>query len=92
MAQTQAEYGAIAGRVSEPSGRPLAGATVMIAGDSPSHHDIAALTTADGGFRFADLVPGDYTILVNAEGFPLQQRRVAVAAGETTRLEVTLGT
>jgi phage gp45-like len=68
------------------SGAPVAGAAVMIAGDSPSHLDIAAVTSASGEYRFAGLLPGDYAIEVNA-GDRLHTRRVAVTDTGAARLD-----
>jgi hypothetical protein len=73
--------GTILGRVTTVDGEPVVDAAVMIGGTSPSHFDIAALTNEQGEYRFADLVPGDYTLVVNVEGYPLQSVRVEVEAG-----------
>jgi hypothetical protein len=81
----------ITGTVTDPRGAPVAGAAVMFTGASPSHRDVAAVTDAQGGFRFGGLPPGRYTVLVNATGFGPQQWPVTVEAGATARLDVVLG-
>jgi hypothetical protein len=82
--------GAIAGTVNDPSQEPLAGAVVMIAGDSPAHLDIAALTDASGRYRFDNLQPGLYTLLVNAAEYPPQSGRIMVKANQIARLDFDL--
>src|SRR5262245_4285628 len=66
----------IAGTVTDRRGNPVAGAAVMITGDSPSHRDVAAVTDGQGRYRFAGLTPGHYTLLVNAAGSGPEQRSV----------------
>ncbi len=82
--------GEIVGRVTDARGEPVVGASALITGDSPQHIDIGAETSADGAYRFDDLVPGEYTILVNAEGHVSQTGRVQVEAGAVARLHISL--
>jgi Carboxypeptidase regulatory-like domain len=78
--------GAIAGRISMPSGTAAVGARVMIGGDSPTHVDIAAVTGPSGEYRFDGLTPGNYEIQVNVRD-RLQVQRVQVSAGDVARLD-----
>jgi hypothetical protein len=85
--------GKIKGQVSAvraAGNQPVAGAVVLIAGDSPSHRDIAALTDLQGTYQFDDLAPGQYTLLVNAEGHPPQTGQVEVEADQVARLDILL--
>ncbi|MGW8318973.1 MAG: carboxypeptidase-like regulatory domain-containing protein [Candidatus Promineifilaceae bacterium] len=82
--------GAIAGTVNGPSQEPLAGAVVMISGDSPAHLDIAALTDAAGRYRFDNLQPGLYNLLVNAADYRSQSGQVMVEANQIARLDFAL--
>src|SRR5881296_1942479 len=75
----------LSGRVADRDGRPVAGAVVVVA----ELHRVA-LTRADGGFRFAGLPAGRYTVTVRAPGFAPLARDVAVAEGVGTTLNVTL--
>jgi protocatechuate 3,4-dioxygenase beta subunit len=45
----------------------------------------SATTGADGGYRLTDLVPGTYTVTVNAPGHRPTAEQVAVAAEGATR-------
>jgi carboxypeptidase family protein len=57
----------IAGAVSDPSGRPVAGASVLIASAPAPVPDIAGLTGDDGRFSITVPVPGDYRLVVRNE-------------------------
>ena len=54
--------GSIAGRVVDRSGRPQAGATVMVARCTHPFPDIAAVTGEQGEFRFSHATPGHYEL------------------------------
>ncbi len=75
----------LSGRVADRDGRPVAGAVVVVA----ELHRVA-LTRGDGGFRFAELPAGRYTVTVRAPGFAPLARDVAVAGGVGTTVDVTL--
>jgi hypothetical protein len=82
--------GSIEGRVTTESGEAIPGAVVMITGESPPHPDIALLTNGAGRYRFDDLVPGRYFLMVNAEGGGQQIRDVSVEAGQRAQLDFSL--
>ena len=81
------ERGTITGRVTTGRGEPVAEAVAMITGGSPSHRDIAALTNAQGEFKFDELIPGTYIILVNVVGHPAQSKTARVEAGQVAHLD-----
>ena len=62
----------------------------MIAGASPPHHDIAAVTDAAGAFTMGNLTPGAYTFMVNAIGCRTTQEGAEVTGGEETAIDVTM--
>ena len=84
------DKGRLAGRVITTQGESVTDATVLITGDSPPHKDIGALTNEQGEYRFGDLVPGDYTIMVNAGVHGSQIRQIHVEAGYVARLDFLL--
>jgi hypothetical protein len=57
----------INGTVTDPSGRPVVGATVLIAASPIPVPDIAALTGADGAFSIAVPAPGAYRLVLRSE-------------------------
>ncbi|HEY9623757.1 MAG TPA: carboxypeptidase-like regulatory domain-containing protein [Crinalium sp.] len=80
----------IYGRVTDPQGNPIPQATVLFTGSSPTHTDIAARTNATGEYRYTNLTPGLYTLMVNAEGFPTQTQQIQVNSGEDAQLDFHL--
>lgn len=81
--------GEIAARVTDAAGVPVVEAFAMITG-GPPHHDIAAETDDNGQFLFTDLIPGEYTLLINAEDYAPKEVHTAVGAGEIARLDILL--
>ena len=82
--------GAIAGTVRDAAGAPVEGAVVMVAAPSPTHHDIAAVTAATGSFGLGNLVPGSYTVAVNAPGYRTGQATVQVDGGREATVVITM--
>ncbi len=67
--------GSISGRVVDPSGAAIPNATV-IAIDAAKKTTATTITTAQGEFSLAGLLPGAYDITVEAAGFKkLEDRR-----------------
>ena len=64
-AQTSSE---VHGIVSDPQGRPISGATVVITADDTGF-DATLTTDDDGTYRAPGLPPGRYTVTVSHEGF-----------------------
>src|SRR5712664_2953223 len=85
-----ANTGAIAGRVSDPSGVSVAGAAVVI--DSEAKREERDLTTdGEGNFSVPFLTPGNYDLMVRAPGFePLVLKSVRVQITEVSRLKIQL--
>jgi protocatechuate 3,4-dioxygenase beta subunit len=76
--------GGLTGAVRDADGTPVAGALV-VATDQRGEVAGSATTGADGGYRLTDLVPGTYTVTVNAPGHRPTAEQVAVAAEGATR-------
>jgi vitamin B12 transporter len=93
----QESAAAVAGRVTDPRGAGVAGASVRLyARDrSGQHAPLSTVTDASGGYRFERLAPGEYAVEAEAEGFARAAARVvrvasggAAVAGVDVRLEV----
>ena len=78
----------LTGTVLDPRGAPLPGAAVTIRSDAGA----AQKSTSDsqGKYAFSNLVPGKYTVQVDAAGFATSQTPVQIAAGQPTDVPVTL--
>lgn len=83
--------GAITGLAITKQGIPIAGAGVVIVGESPEHRDIGALTNNEGRYRFDNLLPGNYSILVISEEYGKQTKSVQVTADEDSVLNFYFG-
>ncbi|WBO62903.1 MFS transporter [Streptomyces camelliae] len=70
-------------------GQPLAGA-LLVATDVRGEVVSSGTSAADGGFRLADLVPGGYTLVVNAAGHRPAAVPVDVAPGAADVHEIRL--
>ena len=75
--------GGVEGRVVDAAGRPLASAEVRV-------DRWRATTDADGAWRITHLEPGLYRIAVRRLGYRPSGQDVAVEAGRTTQITLTL--
>jgi iron complex outermembrane receptor protein len=78
------QSGHIAGRVVDPSGAPLAGATVQVIG-----LPIGVAADAEGRFRMEDVPAGEQVVEARFLGFSAARRMVTVTA-EGVELEIVL--
>lgn len=81
----------VVGRVTDGLGNPVKGATLELVDD----RDGTRATTASGetgGFEFARLPAGVYTLRAERTGFRERSTRVAVAAGERRTVVTRLRT
>jgi hypothetical protein len=86
----QQESGSISGLVLDPSQSVIVGAQVLLTNESTS----ATFTTNSDGqglYRVPQVVPGVYTLTVNASGFTTSERRgLTVRVNDRLRLDVVL--
>lgn len=85
--------GRIRGQVLNPDGTPSIGATVTVTDGK----NVRTTTTVDnndpskaGGFLFADLPPGAYSVTVTNDGYQQQTALVRVVAGQDSVQSLTL--
>jgi hypothetical protein len=85
-AAPQAGTSSLSGRVSVASAQGvsnnLSGVTVKLTGPSPATTSQEAISDSDGRFEFTRLMPGNYTLDVNLDGFKPWSATVALAAGQ----------
>lgn len=81
----------VQGRVVEPSGTPVSGATVTLAGGG-SLEDYHATSDASGAFEFGRVARGSYRVAARKDGYAPRRHPtpVAVANFPVTGLELTL--
>src|SRR5687767_5352129 len=88
-AQSGATASAVSGVVSDEQGAVVGGATVA-AKNVDTNFTREATSAEDGAFLITQLPPGNYEVIVTAEGFKTQSLRVALVLGTTTRLQFSL--
>jgi hypothetical protein len=90
----QASTTSLRGTVSDPSGRPIAGATVVLE-DTDSKVARTATTEESGEYRFLSLPPGTYRLAVTAGGFARFQQtglQLLVNTPATSNVLLKIGT
>jgi Carboxypeptidase regulatory-like domain/TonB-dependent Receptor Plug Domain len=92
-APAQTETGQIAGRVTEPTGAVIAGATVTIK-SVEIFSERKSTTNREGIYVLPNLQPGFYDVTISADGFiPSTQRlQVTVGSGNTLNVSLEAGT
>ena len=85
----RAQEGAVAGRVLDPGGEPVAGATVRLL--RPEGAQLRAGPSDEAGaFRFEGVPAGRWRVRAERLGFAAAEAEVRLAAGETRRVELRL--
>jgi len=81
--------GGISGKVSDPQGAIVTGATVLITNIGTN---VSSTTTSsnDGVFRVSNLQPGRYRVETNATGFGKSTAEVVVEVGSITSIDIPL--
>src|SRR5580658_5978696 len=89
LAQTTVSQGSIQGTISDPSGAVVGGAKITI-----THKDtgqvITTTSTSAGTFNSGGLIPGDYTLRVEAKGFRTSELVLAFQVGVTSSVIIKL--
>lgn len=86
----QVSTGALNGRITDPSGGVVAGATVT-AKNLQTSFGVTTKTTAAGLFVIPNLPPGPYSVTASAHGFKtFQQTGVSIEIASTTTLDIRL--
>lgn len=85
--------GALSITVTDNTGKPLAGATVTISSDTQIGGPRSAVSDASGKVRFVRLSPGQFKVVVTAQGFQTQTSdRVQVFMDQTASVATQLAT
>src|SRR5436190_2559976 len=81
--------GGISGKVTDPAGAIIAGATVTVT-NVATNTTTTATTANDGAFRVTNLQPGNYRVETTASGFGKSTAEVVVEVGVITSVDVPL--
>ena len=85
----------LSGSVVDPSNDPVSGANVLLVPGplALAQLGLTASTDANGDFTLSSLVPGSYSLFVDAPGFPAQAEQVTVTAnGAPISIKLPAGT
>jgi hypothetical protein len=83
LAQTTISTGSIQGIVTDPSGAVVAGARVTIT-DKATGQVITTSTTSSGEYASGSLIPSQYVVRVEAQGFRTTEGTIAVEVAVTS--------
>ena len=90
FAQSQATTGVVEGTVSDPSGAPIPGATVVVQ-NTATNFDRTLVTDEDGRFRALLLPLGPYRVTVSLAGFAtLVRDGILLSVGQSANLALSL--
>src|SRR2546425_60016 len=88
-ASAQNATGAINGTVTDQHGSSIPNAAVIASSkDTGAARKVA--TGSEGGFTFDNLLPGDYEVRAEREGFATQSQTVSVQLGATVTVPFSL--
>jgi hypothetical protein len=85
----QVENGTITGRVTDPSGAVVPGASVTVSQKSTGLL-LHGQTNADGTYTFPQLQPGPYAVEVNKQGFKKTEVEITLTVAQVAQLDVQL--
>jgi TonB family protein len=89
IVQAQADRGALAGVVVDPSGARVPGVRVTAKNQDGTNEDMTR-SNAAGEYRFNALPAGQYVLEFGAAGFALTKVSAAVAVGQVAQVDATL--
>ncbi|HVZ18572.1 MAG TPA: carboxypeptidase-like regulatory domain-containing protein, partial [Terriglobales bacterium] len=81
--------GAVRGSVLDPSGAAIPGASVTLHNDDTGTN-FTSKTSSTGGYNFALLPPGHYTLTITAPNYQTVSRRVVATLGQVTAADIQL--
>src|SRR5260221_343089 len=89
VAQTTNSTGSIQGTVTDPTGAIVSGAKITVTSKDKGQV-IHATTTSAGTYTSGSLVPGEYTLRVESEGFKTMELSLVVQVGVTSAGNIQL--
>ena len=85
----QSNYAVVTGTVSDPQQSPVAGSSVLLTAKD-THAERRATSNALGIFQITGLLPGDYELVVQAQGFAQVTRALRLEVGQQLVLDLAL--
>ena len=92
FASGQEFRGSITGKVTDPNGAVVAGATVTVI-NTGTNAEATTVTNGEGTYDFPVLLPGKYKLLVTKEGFKVEAReQIEIRVADKLTIDVQLQT
>lgn len=85
-----AQEARVLGRVTDGVGNPVADATVTLVPDDGAAGPRTAVSGQTGGFQFAAVAPGTYTLRVERAGYGVREQPIVVREGRVVTPVVRL--
>ncbi|HST57379.1 MAG TPA: carboxypeptidase-like regulatory domain-containing protein [Longimicrobium sp.] len=89
-APAEGQAARVLGRVTDGVGNPVAEARVTLVAQGAGAATHETVSGPTGGFQFAGVAPGVYTLRATRDGVGVQERRVTVRAGQVVSQIVRL--
>src|SRR5213593_3648264 len=90
LMQGQSTYGSITGSVTDPSGAAITDAQVTLTNLGTAEKRVQP-TNADGLYSFVNLIPGNYKIDIEKQGFKrITREPVVVQVQQSTKIDLAL--
>ena len=83
------DSGQLAGKVSDPQGALVSGASVLVK-SVDTGAEVNATSDSDGSYTVAKLKPGLYDVTVTAKGYAASTQRVQVTVGSVTNVSTAM--
>ena len=88
-ANSQSNFATLSGTVFDPQQKALPGCTVQLTSDS-TRASRQSVTNESGTFQITGLAPGNYELLVHAQGFASVTQKLTLEVGQSMTLDLNL--
>src|SRR5690348_13906226 len=85
----QSNYATLSGTIYDPQQQVVAGCNVQLASNTTGASR-QAVTNDQGVFQITGLLPGDYTLTVQASGFATVNQKLTLEVGQSLNLDLNL--
>jgi hypothetical protein len=89
LVMAQVQNGTIVGTVTDAKGAVISNANVTLT-EPATNQDFHSQTSAAGAYSFAQMLPGNYTVAVEREGFQKTITTLTLTVGQFARVDVVL--
>jgi Carboxypeptidase regulatory-like domain len=89
-APVEGQAARVLGRVTDGVGNPVAEARVALVPEGAAEARHETVSGQTGGFQFAGVEPGTYTLRATRDGFGVRERRITVRPGQVVSQVVRL--